>query len=83
MVNRVFREEQSDGSYKEYDVAKLTEAGQQAYELLNILTQKKADMENDYKIIQVAELDLIDKVRLDLKEEFLLEPDDGESKDKD
>ena len=80
---KVFREEQSDGTFKEYDVDLLSEDGQQAYELLNILMQRKADLEADYKILQVAELDLLQKIREGLSAEYLLEPDDGESKDKD
>lgn len=82
-MSKVFREEQSDGSFKEYDVDLLSEDGQQAYELLNILMQRKADLEADYKILQVAELDLLQKIREGLSAEYLLEPDDGESKDKD
>ena len=81
-MSKVFREEQSDGSFKEYDVDLLSEDGQQAYELLNILMQRKADLEADYKILQVAELDLLQKIREGLSDECLLEPDDGESKDK-
>lgn len=82
-MSKVFREEQSDGTFKEYDVDLLSEDGQQAYELLNILMQRKADLEADYKILQVAELDLLQKIREGLSAEYLLEPDDGESKDKD
>lgn len=82
-MSKVFREEQSDGTFKEYDVDLLSEDGQQAYELLNILIQRKADLEADYKILQVAELDLLQKIREGLSAEYLLEPDDGESKDKD
>ena len=81
-MSKVFREEQSDGTFKEYDVDLLSEDGQQAYELLNILMQRKADLEADYKILQVAELDLLQKIREGLCDECLLEPDDGESKDK-
>ena len=81
-MSKVFREEQSDGTFKEYDVDLLSEDGQQAYELLNILMQRKADLEADYKILQVAELDLLQKIREGLSAECLLEPDDGESKDK-
>ena len=82
-MSKVFREEQSDGTFKEYDVDLLSEDGQQAYELLNILMQRKADLEADYKILQVPELDLLQKIREGLSAEYLLEPDDGESKDKD
>ena len=82
-MSKVFREEQSDGTFKEYDVDLLSEDGQQAYELLNILIQRKADLEADYKILQVAELDLLQKIREGLSAEYLLEPDDGKSKDKD
>ena len=82
-MSKVFREEQSDGTFKEYDVDLLSEEGQQAYELLDILMQRKADIEADYKILQVAELDLLQKIREVLSDECLLEPDDGESKDKD
>jgi len=82
-MSKVFREEQSDGTFKEYDVDLLSEDGQQAYELLNILMQRKADLEADYKILQVAEMDLLQKIREGLSAEYLLEPDDGESKDKD
>ena len=82
-MSKVFREEQSAGTFKEYDVDLLSEDGQQAYELLNILMQRKADLEADYKILQVAELDLLQKIREGLSAEYLLEPDDGESKDKD
>ena len=82
-MSKVFREEQSDGTFKEYDVDLLSEDAQQAYELLNILMQRKADLEADYKILQVAELDLLQKIREGLSAEYLLEPDDGESKDKD
>lgn len=82
-MSKVFREEQSDGTFKEYDVDLLSEDGQQAYELLNILMQRKADLEADYKILQVAELDLLQKIREGLSAEYLLEPDDGESKNKD
>ena len=82
-MSKVFREEQSDGTFKEYDVDLLSEEGQQAYELLDILMQRKADIEADYKILQVAELDLLQKIREGLSAEYLLEPDDGESKDKD
>ena len=82
-MSKVFREEQSDGTFKEYDVDLLSEEGQQAYELLDILMQRKADIEADYKILQVAELDLLQKSREGLSDECLLEPDDGESKDKD
>lgn len=82
-MSKVFREEQSDGTFKEYDVDLLSEEGQQAYELLDILMQRKADIEADYKILQVAELDLLQKIREGLSDECLLEPDDGESKDKD
>lgn len=81
-MSKVFREEQSDGTFKEYDVDLLSEEGQQAYELLDILMQRKADIEADYKILQVAELDLLQKIREGLSDECLLEPDDGESKDK-
>ena len=82
-MSKVFREEQSDGTFKEYDVDLLSEDGQQAYELLNILMQRKADLDAAYKILQVAELDLLQKIREGLSAEYLLEPDDGESKDKD
>lgn len=82
-MSKVFREEQSDGTFKEYDVDSLSEESQQAYELLDILMQRKADIEADYKILQVAELDLLQKIREGLSDECLLEPDDGESKDKD
>ena len=82
-MSKVFREEQSDGTFKEYDVDSLSEESQQAYELLDILMQRKADIEADYKILQVAELDLLQKIREGLSAEYLLEPDDGESKDKD
>ena len=81
-MSKVFREEQSDGTFKEYDVDSLSEESQQAYELLDILMQRKADIEADYKILQVAELDLLQKIREGLSAEYLLEPDDGESKDK-
>lgn len=81
-MSKVFREEQSDGTFKEYDVDSLSEESQQAYELLDILMQRKADIEADYKILQVAELDLLQKIREGLSDECLLEPDDGESKDK-
>ena len=80
-MSKVFREEQSDGTFKEYDVDLLSEDGQEAYELLNILMQRKADLEADYKILQVAELDLLQKIREGRSAEYLLEPDDGESKD--
>ena len=82
-MSKVFREEQSDGTFKEYDVDSLSEESQQAYELLDILMQRKADIEADYKILQVADLDLLQKIREGLSAEYLLEPEYGESKDKD
>lgn len=81
MSDKIFREEQSDGSFKQYDVSKFSEEGQRFFYLLERLAQKKQDVSDTWLMLKESEDGLIAKIKSELSDEMLLELDDEEGKD--
>ena len=80
---QIYREEQSDGSFKEYDVDKFSQEGQRHWYLLGRISEKLQDVSDQYLILKESQDSLIAKIKPELSEDKLMESGDGESKEQD
>lgn len=80
---QIYREEQSDGSFKEYDVEQFSQEGQRHWYLLGRVSEKLQDVSDQYLILKESQDSLIAKIKPELSEDKLMESGDGESKEQD
>jgi hypothetical protein len=80
-VNRTFREEQSDGSFKEYDVEKFSQEGQRHFYLLGKVQQDLQETSDRYLILKEAESSLISKIKDQLNDDSIIKEQEDDSKD--